>query len=197
MGTFKALDKNSDIFVSTARVFAATALTGSDVHVVGYTTRLGLGAVISASGDASNTFALANTIFRSNASASIDTFNSVTYPRSGFFITQWDGTKTATTSNKIFDVAFGISSGSGYITSSVPIAHSKEKRRTYETFARALLGSDPNNQFFKLSNGTAIHEAFFFAVKRSFMKDKIREGTTTIEFTSRAIVNTASIADIS
>jgi len=116
----------------------------------------------------------------------------------------YDQDFTLQTANPIFDITFGVQSGSEVVQNLNPTIDSngkylfpqtslmmREKMDVYRLFAQDLLGN--SNAVFTAtsgSNSTEIKEAIFFAFKRLFARDQIKRETFAIRLNPTASATT-------
>lgn len=101
----------------------------------------------------------------------------------GFFQTVYDASPTSSLSSPLFDIAFGISTGSAYNVASTATSSNSDKVKVYRQAAAALLG-DPNATF--TINSVSQTEAIFILLKRNLGKDEIKKGTVGVTISSLA-----------
>lgn len=110
----------------------------------------------------------------------------------GYFQTCYDSYPTSSLSSPLFDVTFGITTGSVYNIASTLTSSLSEKNKIYRQFSSVLLGS-PDNTF--TIGSTATNEAVFISFKRAITKDEIKKGTVSLVInSSQAVQYTASDA---
>lgn len=115
--------------------------------------------------------------FRNIASASTDP------DLGGYWQTVYDAAPTSTTSTALFDITYGIATGSTYNVAVTNSSSLTEKIKIYRQFASLLLG---NADSLFTVNSVARSEAFFISLKRNLQKDEIKKGTVGIVFNSTA-----------
>ncbi len=101
----------------------------------------------------------------------------------GFFESIYDSSPTSSLSSPLFDISFGISTGSVYNVLSTSTSSLSDKIKVYRQWASALLGS-PDATF--TINSAAKKEAVFISFKRNLTKDEIKKGTVNLTMNSLA-----------
>lgn len=97
----------------------------------------------------------------------------------GLFESVYDYPHLSSSANHIFDLTFGIRSGS---MSPVPVTQSAQKYRIYQEMAQSLLGFDINGNVkrFSLDDGTTDSDRLLFVnLSRLLTKDGVKIGTFT------------------
>ncbi len=101
----------------------------------------------------------------------------------GFFQSCYDASPTSSLSSPLFDVAFGLATGSTYNVASTTTSSQSDKVKIYRQAAAALLGN-PDSTF--TINSATQQEAVFLLFKRNLTKDEIKKGTVGIVIDSAA-----------
>ena len=101
----------------------------------------------------------------------------------GYWETIYDASPTSSLSSPLFDLTFGMSSGSSYNVIATTTSSNTEKVKVYRLMAGLLLG-DPDGLF--TINSTERKEAAFIAFKRNLTKDEIKKGSVRIVINSTA-----------
>jgi hypothetical protein len=103
----------------------------------------------------------------------------------GYFETVYDGAPLSSVSSPLFDLSFGMSTGSVYNVIATTTSSRTEKIKVYRQFASLLLGSADSTFTINSANR---QEAVFICLKRALAKDEIKKGTVGI------VVNSTSPA---
>lgn len=101
----------------------------------------------------------------------------------GFFETCYDASPTSSLSSPLFDISFGIATGSSYNAQATATSSMSDKVKIYRQWASVLLGS-PDATF--TINSAQKQEAVFISFKRNLSKDEIKKGTVSICVNSSA-----------
>ncbi len=101
----------------------------------------------------------------------------------GYYETSYDASPTASLASPLFDISFGLATGSLYNVESTATSSVSEKTKIYRQWASVLLGS-PDATF--TINSTTRREAIFLSFKRNITKDEIKKGTVAITINSTA-----------
>lgn len=114
---------------------------------------------------------------------------------SSLFQTVFDQDFSLQTSNEIFDMTFGIFSGSSIVSNSGVSEDTngkllfpsqsvmmREKIHVYSQYAQLLLGNNSEQFKIPLKTGTAVDSALFLNFKRLFVRDSIKRETFAMKF---------------
>lgn len=101
----------------------------------------------------------------------------------GYFQTIYDSAPSSALSTPLYDVTFGMATGSSYNVAATTTSSQTEKVKIYRQFAALLLG-DPDGQF--TINSATKREAIFVLFKRNILKDELKKGTVTLTINSSA-----------
>lgn len=101
----------------------------------------------------------------------------------GFWQTVYDASPTSSLSSPLFDITFGIATGSAYNVAPTSTSSLSDKIKIYRQYAAALLGS-PDAKFNITS--TDRQEAIFISFKRNLSKDELKKGTIALTINSAA-----------
>lgn len=101
----------------------------------------------------------------------------------GYFETVYDAAPTSALSSPLFDVTYGISTGSAYNVAATTTSSNTEKVKIYRQMAALLLG-DADGQF--TINSSTKKEAIFVLLKRNVLKDELKKGTIGLTVNSSA-----------
>lgn len=101
----------------------------------------------------------------------------------GYWETVYDGDPNSSLSTPLFDMTFGITTGSAYYVQSTTTSSLTEKVKIHRQFAALLLGS-PDSQF--SINSANKNEAIFIVFKRNILKDELKKGTVSLVLNSQA-----------
>lgn len=101
----------------------------------------------------------------------------------GYWETFFDSSPTSSLSTALFDVSFGMATGSTYNVASTNSSSQNQKIKIYRQMAGVLLG-DKDATF--TINSTSRKEALFICVKRDIFKDEIKKGAVSITINSSA-----------
>lgn len=95
----------------------------------------------------------------------------------GYFQTIYDASPTSSLSTALFDVTFGIATGSAFNLAGSASASLGEKVKMYRQFASLLMGN-PDSLFNIASVDRS--ECFFLLIKRNLQKDELKKGTISL-----------------
>lgn len=110
----------------------------------------------------------------------------------GYWQTIYDSSPTSSLSTPLFDMTFGIATGSDKNVSVTTTSSLTEKIKIYRHFANILLGNA--DSVFQI-NSQDKQELFFIALKRNIHKDELKKGTVALTLNSVAAIQyTASDA---
>lgn len=114
---------------------------------------------------------------------------------SSLFQTVFDQDFNLQTSNQIFDMTFGIFSGSSIVSNSGVTEDTngkllfpsqsvmmREKTYVYSQYAQMLLGNNSEQFKIPLKTGTAVDSALFINFRRLFVRDSIKRETFAMKF---------------
>jgi hypothetical protein len=101
----------------------------------------------------------------------------------GYFQTFFDSSPTSSLSTGLFDLTFGIATGSAYNVQSSNSSSQNQKVKIYKQMASVLLG-DREAHF--TIGGVERKEALFICVKRNIFKDEIKKGSVSLILNSSA-----------
>lgn len=132
--------------------------------------------VITVSG--STFFVDANVKFYKNISS-----GSAAIDLGGMFESVYDSSPTSSLSSPLFDITYGIATGSAYNVTATTTSSQSEKIKIHRQMASLLLG-DPDAKF--TVNSVVRTEAIFLLFKRSVYKDQLKKGAVNITINSSA-----------
>lgn len=101
----------------------------------------------------------------------------------GYWQTVYDASPTSPLSSPLFDLTYGMATGSVYNVAATSTSSQTEKIKIYRMMASLLLG-DPDATFTIAS--TSKKEAIFVVFKRAISKDEIKKGSVSIVIDSVA-----------
>ena len=101
----------------------------------------------------------------------------------GYFQTVYDSSPTSALSTALFDITYGITTGSDYNVASTTTSSQTEKVKIHRQMAALLLG----NADAKFTiNSVDRKEAIFLLFKRNILKDELKKGTISLTINSAA-----------
>lgn len=100
----------------------------------------------------------------------------------GYWQTVYDASPTSALSTPLFDITFGMATGSVYNVQATSTSSCTEKIKIHRQIAALLLG-DPDARF--TINSTARSEAIFLVFKRNILKDELKKGTVALTINSQ------------
>ncbi len=115
--------------------------------------------------------------FKNIASSSVDP------DLGGYWESVFDSSPTSSLSTALFDVTYGVATGSSYNVLSSNSSSQSQKVKVYREMAGVLLGN--KDSLFTIG-GKERKEALFISVKRDIFKDEIKKGATSITINSAA-----------
>ncbi len=115
--------------------------------------------------------------FKNIASSSIDP------DLGGYWESVFDSSPTSSLSTALFDVSFGIATGSSYNVASTNSSSQNQKIKLYREMAGVLLGN--RDSHFTIGS-VERKEALFLAIKRDIFKDELKKGSVSITVNSSA-----------
>lgn len=99
----------------------------------------------------------------------------------GYFQTIYDSSPTSSLSTALFDVTYGIATGSVYNVTVTTTSSRGEKVKMYRQISQNLLGN-PDSVF--TINSVPRNEAIFILLKRNIVRDEIKKGTVSMVLNS-------------
>lgn len=99
----------------------------------------------------------------------------------GYFQTIYDSSPTSSLSTALFDVTYGIATGSVYNVAVTTTSSRGEKVKMYRQISQNLLGN-PDSVF--TINSVPRNEAIFILLKRNIVRDEIKKGTVSMVLNS-------------
>lgn len=101
----------------------------------------------------------------------------------GYYETVYDGAPSSELSTPLFDMTFGMTTGSSYNVAATTTSSQTEKVKIHRQFASLLLGT-PDGKF--TINSTQKDEAVFIIFRRNVLKDELKKGTVSLTINSAA-----------
>lgn len=101
----------------------------------------------------------------------------------GYYETVYDGAPSSALSTPLFDMTFGMTTGSAYNVAVTTTSSQTEKIKIHRQFAALLLGNSDSK--FTIASAEK-NEAVFIVLKRNILKDELKKGTVSITINSTA-----------
>jgi hypothetical protein len=101
----------------------------------------------------------------------------------GYYETVYDSAPSSALSSPLFDITYGITTGSVYNVASTTTSSLTEKVKIHRQMAALLLGN-PDSKF--TINSQERNEAIFILFKRNILKDELKKGTIAFTINSTA-----------
>jgi hypothetical protein len=137
------------------------------------------------------------TLFSGSGETNVKTFTNIATASAapylgGYWQTVFDSAPSSQASTALFDVTYGFSTASSYVTlgAGLPSASIDEKTKVYREMASMLLGS-PDARF--TVNAVTKDEVFFLLIKRGLMKDEIKKGSVSVVLSGGAGLGAAVV----
>ena len=99
----------------------------------------------------------------------------------GYFQTVYDSAPSSALSSPLFDITFGMTTGSAYNVAVTTTSSQTEKVKIHRQMAALLLGN-PDSKV--TSNSQERDEAIFILFKRNILKDELKKGTVSLTINS-------------
>lgn len=101
----------------------------------------------------------------------------------GYFQTVYDSAPSSALSTPLFDITFGMTTGSSYNVAATTTSSQTEKVKIHRQMAALLLGN-PDAKF--TINSVEQREAIFILFKRNILKDELKKGTVYLTVNASA-----------